>query len=49
VSIIVEWEITVVIAGHVLACREHKVVQARREVGVAVDRLVDRIVFETDV
>ena len=39
---------SVIIPRHVLTCREYKVVQARRKACVAIDRLVDWIVRETD-
>src|SRR5215471_9304635 len=40
---------TVIIALHILRGGEHKIVQARREVGIAIECLVDRVVFEPQV
>src|SRR3954469_6460279 len=48
-GISIGWMESVIIPRHVLICCEYKVVQAGRKVCVAIDALVDRIVFETDI
>src|SRR6476620_3019914 len=40
---------TVIIALHILRGGQHKIVQTRREVGIAIECLIDRVVFEPQV
>ena len=47
--IVAERVLSIIVAGDVLACGEHEIVQARSRVRVPTEKFIDGVVFESDV